>query len=140
MKHRHYEVLVSEIITTCHDIICKLNLCGVVHLSLHVATCVATCTCFCFSVWNTVSGKHRGQSIQPCMLTQKPSAIQDVRTFFLTINPSDTCDYVNERLSDVEQANKLTIALHHSSASKAHVNMHLFGWNYIVDWSHFLVF
>ena len=32
--------------------------------------------------------------------------------------------YVNERLSDVEQANELTIALHnHSSASKEHINI-----------------
>jgi len=42
---------------------------------------------FFFSVWNTVSGKRHGQSIQPYMLTQKPSTIQDDRTILKPLIP-----------------------------------------------------
>ena len=109
---------------------------SVVHdpkLNLHreFRSVVASCTCFCFSLWNTVNGKHLMDS--QFSTSKKPSTIQNGRTFFKPLtHVSMWCD-VNGWLSDVEKANALV-------PIQKHLLIYSFGWNYIVDWSLFLVF
>ena len=65
--------------------------------------------------------------------SKKPSTIQNGRTFFKPLTHVSMWCNVNGLLSDVEKANALVPV-------QKHLLIYLFGWNYIVDWSLFLVF
>ena len=111
-------------------------------LNLYVVSCSPVASLYVFLLFAL---EHRewkapyGQCSQ-FSTSQKPSTIQNGRTFFKPLtHVSMWCD-VNGWLSDVEKVNALTTELHHSSASsKAPVNSFIWVELYCC-WSLFLVY
>ena len=129
VKHRHYEVLVRW--NNHKDVMVSLYIQNWIWVVSSVESAAASCTC----------KAPYGQSTQHIKKTKHNSkTIQNGRTFFEPLTHVSMWCNVNGlwllslcNLVYVEKANALVPV-------QKHLLIYLFGWNYIVDWSLFLVF